>query len=55
MESLVLQVPMRCSWEQRGVLACWNRSVVATGRSGEHSGSFLGARDLLVPDGVGSA
>ena len=39
MKSLVLRVPMRCSWEQRGVLTC---------RSREHSGSFLGARDLLA-------
>ena len=47
-KSLVLRVPMCCSWEQRGVLACWNRSVVATGRSREHWGSFLGTRDLLA-------
>ena len=47
-KSSVLRVPMCCSWEQHGVLACWNRSVVATGRSREHSGSFLGARDLLA-------
>ena len=47
-KSLVLRVPMRCSWEQGRVLACWNRSVVVADRSREHSGSFLGARDLLA-------
>ena len=31
-KNLVLRVPMRYSWEQRGVLACWNKSVAATGR-----------------------
>ena len=46
--SLVLRAPMRCSWEQRGVLARWDRSVVVTDRSREHSGSFLGARNLLA-------
>ena len=36
---MVLQVPMHCSWEQRGVLTCWSR---------ERSGSFSRARDLLA-------
>ena len=45
---MVLRVPMRCSWEQRGVLSRGSGSVVATSQSREHSGSFLGARDLLA-------
>ena len=48
MRSLVLCAPMRCSWEQRGVLARWNGSVAAMDWSREHSGSFLGVRDLLA-------
>ena len=46
--SLVFRAPMRCSWEQRGVLAHWDKSVVMTDQSREHSGSFLGARNLLA-------
>ena len=46
--SLVLRAPMHCSWEQRGVLVRWDRSVVVTDQSREHSGSFLGARNLLA-------
>ena len=46
--SLVLRAPMHYSGEQRGVLARWDRSVVVTDRSREHSGSFLGARNLLA-------
>src|SRR3954470_10118206 len=39
---------MRCSWEQRGVLTCGSRSIVATCWSRERPGSFLRARDFLV-------
>ena len=39
MESLVLHVPTRCSWEQRRVLTSWSK---------EHSGSFLRARDFFT-------
>jgi len=39
MKSLVLWVPMRCSWEQRGVLTCWSR---------ERSSSFSRAWDFLA-------
>ena len=38
-KGLVLRVPMRCSWERRGVLTCWSR---------ERPGSFLRARDFLA-------
>ena len=48
MESLVLHVPTRCSWEQRGVLTCRSRSMVATCWSRERPGSFLRARDFLA-------
>ena len=47
-ESLVLHVPTRCSWEQRGVLTCGSRSMVATCWSRERPGSFLRARDFLA-------
>ena len=47
-ESLVLHVPMRCSWEQRGVLMRASRSMVAMCWSREHPGSFLRARDFLA-------
>ena len=46
-ESLVLHVPTRCSWEQRGVLTRGSRSMVATCWSRERPGSFLRARDFL--------
>ena len=46
--SLVLHVPTRCSWEQRGVLTCGSRSMVATCWSRERPGSFLRARDFLA-------
>ena len=48
MESLVLHVPTCCSWEQRGVLTCGSRSMVATCWSRERPGSFLRARDFLA-------
>ena len=47
-ESLVLHVPTHCSWEQRGVLTCGSRSMVATCWSRERPGSFLRARDSLA-------
>ena len=47
-ESLVLHVPTRCSWEQRGVLTRGSRSMVATCWSRERPGSFLRARDFLA-------
>ena len=47
-ESLVFHVPTRCSWEQRGVLTCGSRSMVATCWSRERPGSFLRARDFLA-------
>ena len=46
--SLVLRAPMRCSWEQRGVLTHGSRSMVATCWSRERSGNFLRARDFLA-------
>ena len=48
MGSLVLHVPTRCSWEQRGVLTRGSRSMVATCWSRERSGSFLRTRDFLT-------
>ena len=39
MKSLVLWVPMRYSWGQRGVLTCWIR---------ERSSNFSRARDFLA-------
>ena len=48
MESLVLHVPTRCSWEQRRVLTCGSRSMGATCWSRERPGSFLQARDFLA-------
>ena len=48
MESLVLHVPTRCSWEQRGVLTHGSRSMVATCWRRERPGSFLRARDFLA-------
>src|SRR4051812_45073093 len=39
---------MRCSWEQRGVLTCGSRSMVATCWSRERPSSFLRARDFLA-------
>ena len=45
---MVLQVPMRCSWEQRGVLTRGSRSMVATCWRRERPGSFLRARDFLA-------
>ena len=48
MGSLVLHVPTRCSWEQRGVLTCGSRSMVATCWSRERPGSFSRARDFLA-------
>ena len=48
MGNLVLHVPTRCSWEQRGVLTCGSRSMVATCWSRERPGSFLRARDFLA-------
>ena len=48
MESLVLHVPTRCSWEQRRVLTCRSRSMVATCWNRERPGSFLRARDFLA-------
>ena len=46
--SLVLHVPTRCSWEQRGVLTCGSRSMVAICWSRKRPGSFLRARDFLA-------
>ena len=46
--NLVLHVPTRCSWEQRGVLTRGSRSMVATCWSRERPGSFLRARDFLA-------
>ena len=48
MESLVLHVPTRCSWEQRGVLTCGSRNMVTTCWSRERPGGFLRARDFLA-------
>ena len=48
MKGSVLRVPVRRSWVQHGVLTCWSRSVVATNRSEERSGSFWRARDFLA-------
>lgn len=48
MGSLVLHVPTRCSWEQRGVLMRGSRSMVAAYWSRERPGSFLRARDFLA-------
>ena len=48
MEGLILEVSVCCCQEQRGVLARWSRSAVVIGRCGEHTGSFLGTRDLLA-------
>ena len=45
---MVLHVPTRCNWEQRGVLTCGSRSMVATCWSRERPGSFLRARDFLA-------
>src|SRR3954464_1538654 len=39
---------MHYSWEQRGVLTCGSRSMVATCWSRECPGSFLRARDFLA-------
>ena len=46
--NLVLHVPTRCSWEQRGVLTHGSRSMVATCWRRERPGSFLRARDFLT-------
>ena len=46
--SLVLHVPTRCSWVQRGVLTRGSRSMVATCWSRERPGSFLRVRDFLT-------
>ena len=45
---MVLHVPTRCSWVQRGVLTRGSRSMVATCWSRERPGSFLRARDFLA-------
>ena len=45
---MVLHVPTRCNWEQRGVLTRGSRSMVATCWSRERPGSFLRARDFLA-------
>ena len=45
---MVLHVPTRCNWEQRGVLTCGSRSMVATCWSRERPGSFLWVRDFLA-------
>ena len=47
-ESLILRVSVCYRQEQRGVLARWSRSAFVPGRCGEHTGSFLGTRDLLA-------
>ena len=46
--SLVLHVPMHCSWEQRRVLTRGSRSMVATCWSRERPGSFLWVRNFLA-------
>ena len=47
-ESLILQVSTRCGEVQRRVLMHWSGSAPVSGRYGEHTGGFLGARDLLA-------
>ena len=47
-ESLALRVPLRRCWEQRGVLTCGSKSMVATCWSRERPGIFLRARDFLA-------
>ena len=46
--NMVLHVPTRCNWEQRGVLTRGSRSMVATCWGRERPGSFLRARDFLT-------
>ena len=48
MESLILEVLVHCLQMQRGVLMRWSGSAPVPGRCGEHTGGFLGARDLLA-------
>src|SRR3954467_915327 len=47
-ESLALWVPLRCSWEQRGVLTCRSWSGVSASRGWERPGGLLRSRDFLA-------
>src|SRR3954468_7144894 len=47
-ESLALWVPLRSSWEQRGVLTCRSWSGVSASRGWERPGALLRSRDFLA-------
>ena len=48
MESLILQVSVRCGEVQRRVLMRQSRRALVSSRCGEQTGGFLRTRDLLA-------